>query len=739
MSLLGDIVTLIRGGRAGAPAAVKQHDLLQENLGAGGGFGVGRDAPKMGTAELLRAYGEMPWLRACVHKVAASVATVEWRAFVMRDESGSAVRSRKLQRAGMYDRHRMIAALQKQGRLEELEDHEVVDLIAEGSSTPGQQPNLEGATFWRLTQSHLDLAGEAFWWKSRDGRGLPATLWPLLPTQIKDVPKPGQEQPAFIVSASGGAEHSIPASELVWFRDPDPAKPYGRGIGAARSLSTELDTDAFAAQYVRSFFYNDARPPFIASFKGLSAPELRKFKREFEQQHRGVFRRWLAHFTNAEINIHEFRRSLRDLEMTPLRKLERDTVIQVYGLPPELFGIVESSNRATAHAAKFLFAAWVLVPRLDLLRSVLQVRLVPEFDDRIVLDFVSPVPEDAEHIRELAKVAPWARNVDEWRAALGEEELGEENGGGAHLVPVGLVARETPGGAPISSGPAPTPGEQGSGDDEPVGPKAAAAGPRRQVQVRFLEDEGDMAAVLAAVAPDILLNAILPTAEQTAAAFGAGLFEELDADGEFDPTTSQMSDFLAGELSDTFRAVNDTTQRRLRDELEEGIAVGETAEEIEERAELFFVNQAESRVGLLARDGSVQAANFGVLEAMRQASVPMKEWLSMRDERVRPTHVTLDGTVIPEGELFVSPSGAQAPGPHLFGVPAEDANCRCTVIPIVAGELSYLSDEESRSARWKTFEADRAPWEEQLANVLGFAFEEQKERVLAALRALGGG
>jgi hypothetical protein len=53
-------------------------------------------------------------------------------------------------------------------------------------------------------------------------------------------------------------------------------------------------------------------------------------------------------------------------------------------------------------------------------------------------------------------------------------------------------------------------------------------------------------------------------------------------------------------------------------------------------------------------------------------------WMSQHDDRVRETHVGLDGQTIPLGSVFVSPTGATLRYPHDPLAPIEEtANCRC--------------------------------------------------------------
>lgn len=57
-----------------------------------------------------------------------------------------------------------------------------------------------------------------------------------------------------------------------------------------------------------------------------------------------------------------------------------------------------------------------------------------------------------------------------------------------------------------------------------------------------------------------------------------------------------------------------------------------------------------------------------------------KQWITEKDERVRPTHIEVDDVIIPIDDLFLV-GNALMPYPHYIpcGHPEEVANCRCSV------------------------------------------------------------
>jgi hypothetical protein len=250
---------------------------------------------------------------------------------------------------------------------------------------------------------------------------------------------PTPNHPYFRVNFAGW-QGEIPASELLWLQQPDPVQPYGRGHGVAQSLSDELETDEYAAAHVKQWFYNRARPDMIITMEGAKPDERQRAELHWQQRHQGFWRAFRPFFTSHKMQVDVISQTFESMQFIQLRQYERDTVIQVLGIPPEVLGIIENSNRATIDSAGYLFDLYCVVPRLEFLREIFQERLVPEFDDRLIIDYDSPVQDDKQFQLQAAQAAPWALTLDEWRALAGQ--LPKEDGsGGLHLVPTSLMPR----------------------------------------------------------------------------------------------------------------------------------------------------------------------------------------------------------------------------------------------------------------------------------------------------------
>lgn len=385
----------------------------------GGVIPAGGLPPPRSIKDFLESYSSMPWLRAVASRISYDVAAVEWRLLVHRKQ-GKAVRNTRIQRSIGDARAKLIAQTQD---VEVIEHHPVLDLLDDANSVQ------TGLQMRRVTQLHIDLGGDGFWLLERGALDVPTAIWPIPPHWILATPTPSR--PSFRVGFRGW-RGEIPVSEIIWFSDSDPANPYGRGSATAKALGDELETDEYAARHVKAYFYNRARPDLIVWPKGggtMDENDVERLEDHWTSRNTGFWRAFRPYFLRREVEVKELDQNFRSDQLTQIREHERNTILQVYGVSPETLGIIApGSARATITMSDQIYAKRVLVPRLELLRSVMQERLLPMFDERLILDYVSPVVRDHELELQAAQAAPWAPNVDEWRARMGLEPLPDGKG-----------------------------------------------------------------------------------------------------------------------------------------------------------------------------------------------------------------------------------------------------------------------------------------------------------------------
>jgi len=412
--------------------------------------------PPRGSRELLIAYKRLPWLRAALSRIANAVASTDWELFQLvpstrnerfirqKQERGLTFRpspwddalpkmQKKIVRSSGDTRQKLLRLAKQLGNLVEVEDHPFLDFLHGGN------PVIEGRTSRLITQVYLDLVGDAYWVLERDPAGRPMEYWPIPTTWV--VERPTSRRPVYRVGYRGW-EVEIPYTEVLWMRDPDPENPYGIGTGFGWALGDELETDEYTAKHLKTWFYNRAVPELLIGVESGTEAQLRQAQERWEAQHQGFQRAYRTHWFRGKLSVTQLSQTFQNQQLVELRKFERDTIISVLGVPPEILGIIESSNRATIDVSNYLFARWVVQPRLEFWRTQLQERILPEFSEDLILNYGSPIPEDTERMLRAARIAPWALTRNEWREILGYDPDPRPEYGDVYYVPQNLVAED---------------------------------------------------------------------------------------------------------------------------------------------------------------------------------------------------------------------------------------------------------------------------------------------------------
>jgi SPP1 gp7 family putative phage head morphogenesis protein len=689
-------------------------DWIAASSGTGTYVG-GITPPTRGDATLLNLYSKLPWLHTVVNKISTSVASQAWTVYRVKEGPEKSRFVRILRNGDFHTRSKAMKVLEKQGMLTEVPNHPILRFIKSGTGF------VSGSKALKLTQIYLDLMGRCAWIIQRDpGTDLPVRYIVTVPTWIEGVPLLANGKFRFRINAQ---KVEVDAKDVVYFFDPDPDDPYGSSLGTAKALGDELETDEYAAIHTKTTFYNKARPDVIISADGLSPSDTKRLEERWLEKHQGFWKRHQPHFLGKQVKVYQLDRSFVDMQVTELRKFERDTVFNVFGASPEKFGVMENSNRASIEAADYHWAKDLLVPRLEFQRETLQEQVMPQYDEDGILMYDSPIAEDKEHILNVMSKATYSYTLDEWRQEAGLPELPDDKGK-VFGWPFNIYSAGEPGipiiGEPEEPPPAP-------GEDPVKIQKAAFEVPDDAFS--WLDDVIDgksMASQLNPILQDVIKNA------------GDRINLLLNLGTDFVSESEKVRDFLLNTAGERIEGmVTETTRDSLRRVLLEGLRAGDDVEGISTRVESVFAEARGHRSKTIARSETVRAVGFGSREAILEAGIERNQWVATLDSRTRDTHWAMDGQIRKVDEPFESPSGATTFYPGGFGVPGEDINCRCVIIPLVGDVETGLNDAQRRSL-WKSWESERAQFEFRAIIALAQEFTKQEVAVLAKLREIGG-
>src|SRR3990172_9060077 len=102
---------------------------------------------------------------------------------------------------------------------------------------------------------------------------------------------------------------------------------------------------------MRQVSLNEARPDFVVFPKKpdtWNPAERDRLQQDWGAQHEGFWRAMKARFVTRELGIYEFdQANFRQLQLVQIREFERDAVVGVWGIPPEILGLLQCHDADT--------------------------------------------------------------------------------------------------------------------------------------------------------------------------------------------------------------------------------------------------------------------------------------------------------------------------------------------------------------------------------------------------------
>jgi HK97 family phage portal protein len=378
--------------------------VVDESDGTWYGGGGDTTATGRGLQGWLNTYETNSRLHTVIGSIAEDVACVDWHA---------------------YQR-------QSDGKLVELRQGPLVDWLEAPWCTN------TGGTFFDLSMLisiWIDAVGEAFLLVLHNKNGSVRETVPIPPSWVSLTPADGVD--FYAVACPTAVEEiplEIPPKNMIWLRRPSAVNPYRRGRGRAQSLAEETVQEDLTSRFETNYFRNSARPDLVCFIEGLEDDpvSVKRLRAQWEEQHRGVGNAHKPAFLPAKGRLETVPVSLKEMAFIDLRNMHRDIIFQSFRVPPEILGVVENSNRATAEAALLIYEKKVILPRVKWLAGQFKRWLLPRFGDpSLVLGYDNPVQETQEFMLK--------KNIENFKAGLITRDEGRQNQG---IDPLGGIRGE---------------------------------------------------------------------------------------------------------------------------------------------------------------------------------------------------------------------------------------------------------------------------------------------------------
>lgn len=598
---------------------------------------------------------------------------------------------------------------QSKEETDKVEEGELVELFSKVN------PFISFSDLIEATAAYLLLNGNAYWAIEGNGR---KEIYPLRADRVKIVPDPKEFVKGYVYNVKGKSI-SFDRDEVIHFKFFNAESEY-YGLSPLAVARMVLTLEFYALTSNKNLFKNAVRPGGVLEVEHpLDDTTYRRLKRQWEKAHKGPDNWHKMIVLEGGAKWRDTAIRPKDMEFLAQRKMNREEICAIFGVPPAEVGIFEYANYANSREQRKIFWEDTIIPILKRIAGTINEKLVPSFGPNLFCDFdFSGVAALKEDEREKMEVATGlvGRNII---------TVNEARGRFYNLPAVDWGDRPQPQtpqfGLSISAPPKPA--------IEPAWVKMIDNGGKKidhtdeeyafwkrfdtallrhqnefnrrikefleQQKKRILQNiENLQGKTLGLKLSEEELDMIFDTLkenglleEMTRTEFrrmieeiGTRAAAELGVDFAFNPLTPRIEAWMRNKILQMVQSVNMTTRRQIADILVRGLEEGYTAHELSGRIADHLDRIKDYRSDRIARTEVIGVNNKAVWEAYKQSgAVKKKQWIATLDERVRDTHEAAHRQVRGIDEYFlVGDSLLMFPG-DVGGSPEEVINCRCTI------------------------------------------------------------
>lgn len=246
-------------------------------------------------------------------------------------------------------------------------------------------PTLDPYSFWAWTASTIEVYGETYWIRLREGRGNQTSGFiPMHPSLVQIFRDTGGEEAYRFMGRPGEV---FSRDDIVAFRTFNPDNTM-RGMSRLEPLRLTLLNEDSSRRSMAASWKNSARPSgYISSERELGTEGRKRLKKAFESEHQGSGNRGRVvvledgvTFTSAEFNAEE-------MAYIEGRKLNREEVAAVMDLPPTAIQILDHATFSNVTENMRSLYRDSMAPRIEFIESCVNWQVGAGFNGPKVMKF----------------------------------------------------------------------------------------------------------------------------------------------------------------------------------------------------------------------------------------------------------------------------------------------------------------------------------------------------------------
>jgi len=304
----------------------------------------------------LQQYADAPWVYACIYRIATK---------------------------GLEPNLKLYKKKIKNGIIEyvEITVHPIIDLLRKAN------PYKTGKDLQESTIAYEELTGNAYWLLDTFKGGKPTELFTLRPDRITVIPSKTDYIKHYDYDLGRGESIHIPKEFIIHFNYNNPTDDF-YGLSPLSAARVAVDTQGLGDEYNKRFFINSAMPEGALVSKDLMVPaQVKQANHAWKQMHGGVGNAHRIAILSGGMEWQQIGMSQKDMEFIESKKLTREDILGVFGVPPAMVGVFEYANYANAQEQREIFWRDTMIPKLTKYAAIINEFLVKPWDEALEIRF----------------------------------------------------------------------------------------------------------------------------------------------------------------------------------------------------------------------------------------------------------------------------------------------------------------------------------------------------------------
>lgn len=671
------------------------------------------DAPK-NFEKNITAYKNEVWIYACVYLIATTIAGLPWRLY--KEKSVKGIISK-----------------------EEVDNPDVRKLFRKPNNNDA---NSTWFSMIEWTVANLELIGNAFWLLDEmyGSPKKPLSIQVLLAPKMRVVPgiTSGMMVDRYEYHTQDLKPKKFEKEEITHFKYMA-VDNYHYGQGSLSPALYSIDTIKEAQIANLKIFKNGMMiDAFFKTDQKLTEATYTRMKKQLDAKYKGSPKSHQTGLLEQGLEYQAITGNMKELEFINGIKLSREDICAVHGVPPLLVGILDQASYSNYEQAIKIFMVFCILPKLARIEQVIT-SVVKRFDKNLFFEFdvsnIDALKADEKIRSEIAKNyfsmgVPANTIIDKLKLPFGKIPGGDVGFLPINLIPASMAAEGKP--DPVAPAPPAVEGEEGKGI-RPFYNKERKLFLWKQfnriaekIEITYMKIIetfflGLEIGILRRLESSKSLNAFIGKEEEEekpeeinveTTVFDKGKeiknwskqsrkvhdvsmktngnreLVNLGLGSTFDVSNPAVVRFLDQYGLEKATEVIGSAARDVKATLIAGVENGEGLPELKKRIQAEFKPYTDQgyKAQRIARTEVIGSSNQGALEAYKQANVgATKAWLNEPD--ARDNHLLAgrdydERKAIPlDQDFYVGADQMAAPGGG--GLPEENINCRCSLIPVI--------------------------------------------------------